>query len=1079
MKKIHCRYLLPIAIAATGFLGFLPFGAKASTQYFTTNVANGGTYSWDAANWGTASTGTFANTWTNKNFAEFVGFGTNSYTITVNQAETNIGIFQDGTGNLTISDAGNGTGSLNISNLVQGFLGLGGGATIINCPITGKGGIAPEYGGPFYINGTNTYNGQTQLGDSGNTLVYFDNNSAFSTNVISLNRTGVANFSTLLGYGGSALTLTNNFTNNIASTGSGTALNFADASNTPVTCLGTWTLGSGNVNLRSAGGVTAPLTLSGNISGSGTLYFSVNPANDGPGGADTEGVIILSATNPFTGVVEVTGMTNSFGSTTYGGNTNATLVLGVAGAIAKAKSVVLAGGGILNGNGFNVTNSGTLVVSNSSSLYTNTIYLGGGNMYFANSSAAGWSNVLDLADFSGIGSTYGGTQFRVGTSGSGLTGAQLALIEFDNNPTTLGTAAIDPNGFVYNSATAPAPTFSVTAVNSSISQPNSYGNPTSTTITITRGGSLASSITVSYTLSGTAFGAAAGSGYPAYPATATASSTSGTAVFAANQMSSNITITAVSDSIPRPTTTLTLTLSPGAGYSVVSPSSAAVNVLNTAPDEVFAWAGAAPSMYKAFSNDYTAITLTRWGDTNAAAFPVNSFNYSGTAVEGTDFAGTMGTPPSVTINPGDLSDTVYFSPLINGQIPVDTNGLPYTGNKTFTVNVAAGTGYTGSTNSATFTIIDNQNPPATVLFSDPLTNSTDPNIWSTNAASSDMVTGTPVDFYTDFGYDLNADFRDQDGVPIPFPPNGQGFALRETVNKTTDSTTTPNAAVNLYPTNVFLSGNFAVRFSMNVNQGNVGGIEGPLFGINCNGVETNWWTGLGISGVDWQWGADGIWAWIANGQLNTFISGPGDYVVLTGNKGKLPNTGWGYPAIAQVDASAFANQFKTNMFTSSGGPGLPANGSPDNFASIQYWADVEIKQFNNVITFSIDKTPICVYTNTTSFTNGYIMLGDQQPFGGYNGEDSAVYYSGLQVVQLTPPAISGSESNAPGTYTFDFTSPDGTATASSFSVVGTPSLTSPTWTPVSATISQTPDGVYHATVQLGSGNMFFRIQQQL
>ena len=124
----------------------------------------------------------------------------------------------------------------------------------INVPITGNGGIAPELSGSVYLDAANTYAAGTALGDSGNTLTYFNNNNSFSSGAITLNRTGIANFSTLLSYSGAPITLANNF-QVTSSVGTGTGLNFASSANAPVTSSGTWSLGTYNLNLRSAAAV--------------------------------------------------------------------------------------------------------------------------------------------------------------------------------------------------------------------------------------------------------------------------------------------------------------------------------------------------------------------------------------------------------------------------------------------------------------------------------------------------------------------------------------------------------------------------------------------------------------------------------------------------------------------------------------------------------------------------------------------------------------------------------------------------------------------------------------------------------
>jgi hypothetical protein len=397
--------------------------AAAQSQYFEP-VSNGSTYSWDSANWtasGSANASPYTSNWTPGDFARFYNGVSDTYTVTVNASEQNTGLYNDSSGStLTIADAGSGTGNLDVITAIQGFLAASGTTTYINAPITGNGGVAPELSGSIYLDAANTYTGGTALGDSGNTLTYFNNNSAFSSGAITLNRTGIGNFSTLLGIGGSTLTLANNFATVAANTGSGTALNFASAANTPVVSSGTWSLGTVNLNLRSSGGSTAPLTISGAISGSGNLVLSANGSGS---------VTILSGANTYTGTTTVVGSGG-----TYGGSGAITLQLGAANTIASSSSVILAGG-TLSPGGFNHAMGSTTLGLTSSSTIDFTL---GGTLSFADSSALTWSGVLDLVNYQ-----QGDLQFD-----PGLTSAQLADIEFNGNASTLGTAYLDSNGYV-------------------------------------------------------------------------------------------------------------------------------------------------------------------------------------------------------------------------------------------------------------------------------------------------------------------------------------------------------------------------------------------------------------------------------------------------------------------------------------------------------------------------------------------------------------------------------------------------------------------------------------------------------
>ena len=193
------------------------------------------------------------------------------------------------------------------------------------------------------------------------------------------------------------------------------------------------------------------------------------------------------------------------------------------------------------------------------------------------------------------------------------------------------------------------------------------------------------------------------------------------------------------------------------------------------------------------------------------------------------------------------------------KTPVHTSNPTYTGDKTFTVTIPSGTGYNtySSNNVATLKIVDNAYPTATVLYANPLTDPNDSANWNITAAVGD--TSASTDYYVDFGYDLSAN-NGQSGANglISLPPNGQSSALHVTTGKQFGNEA---QAVNVYLTGQRFSGNYAVRFNMYVVQGqNVPmSDEGPLFGINHDGVESNWWFGSGTLTPNTSWSADGVW----------------------------------------------------------------------------------------------------------------------------------------------------------------------------------------------------------------------------
>jgi hypothetical protein len=429
-------------------------------------------------------------------------------------------------------------------------------------------------------------------------------------------------------------------------------------------------------------------------------------------------------------------------------------------------------------------------------------------------------------------------------------------------------------------------------------------------------------------------------------------------------------------------------------------------------------------MYKAFSNDYSSATITRLGDTNVTlTIPSTAFTYTGTATPSVDFAPAT----NLTFNAGDVTHIAQIFPLSNGVPPIDVADPQYVGNKSGTITLTAASGYGVGAASTPFSIIDNAYAPtSSLILSDSLTTTNDSTNWTITFGSTGQ-TVDPNDYNVNFGYDLTANNPNagNNGV-VGFPPSGATTALRINCCQNLQAEPEWQGGVNVYFTNTFLSGNYAVRFYMNNVQGygvpvneNVEG--GPLIGINHNGKETNWWEGTGdipSGGLPYTgtWSMDGIWHWID--------ASPGsyqgsDYEQWVGNGSPLTNTG-----SIEVNASnytSFENVYKDPAVytTFLAGTKTSVGGDPANASSLATqvpaaaendWADVELKQVNGVVTLSINHNPIFVYTNTTMFTNGYLMLGYCSPFMGiygqaYNSPDQACYFSDLSVVELGPDIV--------------------------------------------------------------------------
>jgi fibronectin-binding autotransporter adhesin len=394
-------------------LAFLANNAKAQNAYFDVNgttagygTAGGGSYSWDGNNWGTSG-GTGATTaWTPGTFARFLGGG--SYTVTVNADESMAGMFLDITGTtLTLNAAG--VGDLRVSSAVQGFLTDGSTSTlIINAPIVGTGGVENENGGSLDLYGNNSYSGGTILGTSGG--MNFNNNNSFGNSSGSI--TWGTTTTVLASQGTSAINIANPVV-----TVSGDNNIFVGGATAPTTFSGAWTLPAVGLTATETVNAGTPMTISGVISGAGNFVKA---------GA---GTMILSGANLNTGTMTVKA---------------GTLQLGAANTVATSSQVILAGG-TLNPGGLNHTMSGTLSLTANSTI---DYGLGASTVSFADSHAIAWTGVLNLANWSGGGGETGPDELQFGTSASGLTSAQLAEIEIDGNPASLGMGTLDPNGFL-------------------------------------------------------------------------------------------------------------------------------------------------------------------------------------------------------------------------------------------------------------------------------------------------------------------------------------------------------------------------------------------------------------------------------------------------------------------------------------------------------------------------------------------------------------------------------------------------------------------------------------------------------
>ncbi|KYG67266.1 hypothetical protein AZI86_09690 [Bdellovibrio bacteriovorus] len=221
------------------------------------------------------------------------------------------------------------------------------------------------------------------------------------------------------------------------------------------------------------------------------------------------------------------------------------------------------------------------------------------------------------------------------------------------------------------------------------------GGSTNAVFTITMASVSAQNVTVNYTTQdGTAI---AGTDY---------TTTSGTATITAGSTSTTVSVPVLPNSIYEDNKTFTLRLSGGSGYLVSGSTLIATGtILNDDAAPTISIANASASEGNSGTTNMT-FTVTA---SAASALPI-SFNYAtsdGTAASGFDYTTTSG---SKTIIAGSTTTTITVQIIGNTR---------YENNKSFTVTLSAGTGYTvaGSTLSATGTI-QNDDAAPTVTISD-------------------------------------------------------------------------------------------------------------------------------------------------------------------------------------------------------------------------------------------------------------------------------------------------------------------------------------------------------------------------
>ncbi len=560
--------------------------------------------------------------------------------------------------------------------------------------------------------------------------------------------------------------------------------------------------------------------------------------------------------------------------------------------------------------------------------------------------------------------------------------ANQTLRVFPPGGTTTATTTSDGTFSVTN--IIPNTTVSVTATTPLAAETTPQGNQNGV-FTVTRTGDNSLALPVKYTFSGTAVN---GTDYVLI---------TNTVVIGAGQNSATVTVIPIDDSVAQPIRTVILTLAPFANYQRQAPLSATVTIVDNDTPALSVTAVDALT-YERVTRDVLQYRFTRIGLTNNAV----TFNlaFSGTAVNGVDYGITNGltaVPTTFTIPAGAITADLPISPINDNLVE---------GSETVIVTVAPpGTGYTvGTPAAATGTIIDDDLPTETVLFSDNFDTDTSAN-WTmkygANFGGQDAFFAFNFDYYNN---SIDPFFPDL----IPPSPRTADAAvtrgLKMSVNKDFDGNVLDAAAgINFYPKNQSFSNNFILRFSLFMDVGGGSTTEHAVFGINHSGNFTNRFS-VSTDTNGTTKGGDGIWFSINNDNgtaANTFSAW------YTPNQAN--------PPVQITNRTALGTLFPNPPYDVAAGlPGILAAGEATNFT----WVDVEVSQLGRVITLKLNNTVIFTFNNPSIYTNGNIMLGYADAFNS-TGDPlrTFVVYDDVRVIATLPTVnvISNSFGAEPGT----------------------------------------------------------------
>lgn len=527
------------------------------------------------------------------------------------------------------------------------------------------------------------------------------------------------------------------------------------------------------------------------------------------------------------------------------------------------------------------------------------------------------------------------------------------------------TTAITKSDGTFN-ITVPANTASISNSVASLSE----SSATPIVFTVNRTGNTAVPLTVSFLFTGTASN---GLDHTTFPTSIT---------FPAGVTSSNITVTLTNDSVAEFTETLTVALNSGTNYGVGTPASATTTILDDETPAIQI-STVQDRLLEGYSGAKATYRLTRLG-LLTPALSVNLTN-SGTAVFGTDYTG----PTTISIGASVVN--------VNFNI-TNINDVIYEGNETAIRFVASGSGYVpGVTNSATVTVIEDEFPPGTVLFSDDFETNSVPR-WIVNAAD-------PTDAFATFGWDY--------GVNAGIPP-ASGSATTKGLRFQVSTNINQVNAISTSPLGGNFTGDYRLIFNMWINyngalpDGGNGSTQNGNAGVGTSGDHPNWYNTAAADGIWFSTtgdGADGV----SGGDYNAFI-GP-----------DLQNDDTGFYGAGVGAANSGLRDHAHPFYSLWGGVTAPAaqlalytnqTGVANIGNAGMAWHTVVITKVTNTVIWTIDGINVATVTNDVFplSTNVFVGYSDKFSNGSLSTEPAMSF--GL-IDNLRVETFSATVSTAP------------------------------------------------------------------